>query len=102
MNLALAAVALFLLVCLALFVRTGYRIMKGQDRMRLSEMVKIFGKTIRAPVSHAEALAAGQAGRRCMMCASQERCDQWLKDPKGEPDFCPNRSYISELPKASK
>lgn len=100
MNYILVAAGVFLLFCLALFVRTGYRIMTGRDRVRLPEMEKALDRIRNAPVSAAEARKASEAGRRCVLCPSHELCDHWLEDPKGAPDFCPNMQYVDKLPRA--
>lgn len=80
-------------------VVNGWRLFRGDGRLRLIEAVRGQGLALPALDSERTARDAARATRRCLSCASQERCDGILaaRDWKALREICPNTLYIDRL-----
>jgi len=90
-----AVVALF---CYAAVV-DGWRLFRGDGRLRLEEAVRGQGLTLPWLNTERAVRSAAMATRRCLTCASQSRCDEFLarREWKALREICPNTAYIDRL-----
>ena len=92
----LAAVAVWF--CYAAVV-DGWRLFHGDGRLRLDEAVRGQGLALPPLSTERAARAAAMATRRCLTCASHERCDEVLarREWNALREICPNTAYIDGL-----
>ena len=72
------------------------RVMSDDGRLRLWEAMRRRGLAAEDATGQERQLAV--AGRRCVMCSSQEECQHWLETRSDAPgDFCPNATFMENL-----
>jgi hypothetical protein len=103
MSVLMVSFLVVLAVIVALFCYAamvdGWRIFRGDGRLRLLEAIR--GQRLAEPALDSErsARAAARATRRCLSCVSQARCDKVLaaQDWQALREICPNTAYIERL-----
>jgi len=95
----LAVLAVILVVFCYAAVVDGWRVFHSDGRLRLDEAVRGQGLALPALDSERAARAGAVAARRCLTCASHERCDEVLAKREWNTlrEICPNTSYIDGL-----
>jgi hypothetical protein len=77
----------------------GWRLFRGDGRLRLTEAAHAQGLALPALDSERAVRDAARATRRCLSCTAQARCDEVLaaRDWKALREICPNNAYIDHL-----
>ena len=90
--------AVVVLFCYAAVV-DGWRLFRGDGRLRLHEAVRGQGLALPSLNTERAARAAAMATRRCLTCASHARCDEYLAQHEWSAlrEICPNTPYIDRL-----
>jgi hypothetical protein len=78
---------------------SGWRLFRGDGRLRLIEAVRGQGLTLPAMDTQRAARDGARATRRCLSCASHARCDDILaaRDWNALREICPNTLHIDRL-----
>ncbi len=102
MNVSLAQIiAAIAMVGVAVALSIGYRkyLAANSDR-RMRTMLKSIGlDTTLVTIGDVESIMK-EARRRCRSCASEDRCERWLKrEVEGDNSFCPNSKMFEMLRK---
>jgi len=73
----------------------AFRVVRGDGRLRLAEMLRRRGTA--EPALEVGGYEAAVAVRRCMMCGHKAQCDEWSGAKRGLESFCPNAAFIARV-----
>jgi hypothetical protein len=95
---ALAGLVLVMVIGLIMYgvLAAGFRIMRDDGRLRLTEMLRSQGTPEQA-LDMGVGYQAAIAVRRCMMCTHKAQCDEWSGAKRGMESFCPNADFIARV-----
>jgi hypothetical protein len=96
-NAAVALAALLIILGFILYasLAAAFRVVRGDGRLRLAEMLRRQGTAEQA--LDVGGYEAAVAVRRCMMCAHKAQCDEWSGAKRGMEKFCPNADFIARV-----